>query len=137
MKALKLLIGLVFVQIAVVANVSAAWAPTMVDIEMAHLRSLGYEICDPIILQLPDKKEDEGALASAIPTPYAEHCILWFSDLIETSDLNWVAHHEVCHLATVNDIFADGVSDKMEDPAHQHPLFSACLDHGPIDRGGY
>lgn len=126
-----------FAAVSLVPNAQPAWAPEMVGMEIEALRALGYEVCEPTVGQLPDAAEQEGAVADAIPTPYGDRCAVRFSDLLEAEDLNWVAWHESCHLATVNDIFADAASADMEDPAHQHPLFSACLDHGPSERGGY
>lgn len=130
--------ALAFTAVSLIPNAQPAWAPEMVGLEIKALRAVGYEVCEPVIGQLPDDVEQKGVVADAsVPGDPGVICEIRFSDLLETEDLNWVAHHEACHLATVNDIYADPASADMEDPAHEHPLFSACLDHGPADRGGY
>lgn len=116
-----------------------AWAPEMMALELAQQRALGWQPCEPVISQLPEDMAQEGVVAEAAATPLYTTCEVRFGvgHGITAADLHWVAWHEACHLSTLNEIYADPTHESFEDAAHKHPLFLACLDQGPAERGGY
>lgn len=137
-KTLAVLAGAAgFTVISIVPNAEAAWAPEMVGLELAAQRAAGFSPCQPHISQLPLQDQEQGWLADAIPTPYGNACEIRFAVNVPAEDLHWVAWHEVCHLSTMNQIFADPVRAARDDAAHTDPEFLRCLDLGPADRGGY
>lgn len=114
---------------------SPAGAPQMVAGALQTQRELGWEPCQPNITQLPaDAPEDLAADAATI-IPNGT-CEIRFSHRLAAVDIDWVAWHEVCHLSTFEQVMRDPHRDIM-DPAHRHPLFLACLNAGPDERGGY
>lgn len=128
----------VFTAISLIPNAAAAWAPTMVGREVAHLRTLGYQVCEPRIGQITDQQAiADGYLAWATTPEVGGECMVEFTVGFEPEALNWVAWHESCHLATLTNIFADPERAQGADPAHTDPAFLACLDHGPAEHGGY
>lgn len=131
------LLSIGFAATLVWATPGRSWAPTMVDGTLEDLRSHGYRICEPTISQLPAEDAAAGTYADAIAPPGWEACEIRFAVGIDPKHLDWIAHHEVCHLATMNTIDVDPASGQFEDPLHHHPLFLRCLDLGPADRGGY
>lgn len=134
---MRTLLATAAIAAGVIVPATAAWAPQMVAAELAAQRALGYEVCEPHISELPEELVEQGVYADAGATPMYETCKIRFASNVPVEDLNWVAWHETCHLATLNEIFADPISEAMQDPAHEHPLFLGCLDHGPTERGGY
>lgn len=127
----------VFTAVSLVPNAQPAWAPQMVALELEAIRALGYQVCEPVISQLPADRQAEGVLADANNGEQNGTCEIRFAVDIPAEELDWVAWHEVAHLATVHDIYEDPYSGTLEDPAHQHPMFLNLLDHGPSERGGY
>lgn len=120
---------------AAVFSAKAAWAPPMVAQELAAQRAMGWKPCEPVISQLPSGPD---LLAdAATPGDPGVFCEIRFSVDIKAEQLDWVAWHEVCHLSTGIDIHADPAHLQYEDPAHQHPLFTSCIDQGPTERGQY
>ncbi len=104
-----------------------AYAPPMVALELAEQRALGYRPCEPVVSQLP---ASAGLFAdAATPGDPGVQCEIRIAAHTPAEALAWVAWHEVCHQSTMQPIHRD--------PAHQHPMFLACLDHGPSERGGY
>lgn len=113
-----------------------AWAPQMVTKELAAQRALGYQPCEPKLSQVPADRAEQGVLADAAPDIMFQECEIRFTSNIPAKDLDWIAWHEVCHLSTMNQIYADPHRDIL-DPAHRHPLFLACISQGPVETGGY
>lgn len=132
MKALAALIALCF---GVCAPATAAWAPSPFATAVASQRLLGLSPCTPAIGPLPEDAL-EGLAADADNGEQSGQCAIRVSATLEDKDLEWVAWHEVCHLSTLGAIMRDD-ERPTEDPAHTHPLFTRCLDHGPRYRGGY
>lgn len=119
--------------VAVISPASAT-APDPVLAALEAQRDLGWEPCEPEILPLYDQDQDKvGAADNGIQSG---HCAIWIRAGLPADLLETVAWHEVCHLSTVHQIFSQPVAG-MEDPAHKHPLFKACLAQGPAETGGY
>lgn len=117
------------------AVATPAYAPPMVDFELSAQRALGYEPCEPNVAQLP---ASVGLFADAMtPGDPGTYCEIRFAVHVPAEALAWVAWHEVCHLSTMQPIHRDPAHTQLEDPAHEHPMFLECLDHGPAKRGGY
>lgn len=109
----------------------------MVARELAAQRALGYQPCEPRVGQIPaeERAANPDVLAWAGGTNPGEECYVEFAS-VPAKDLSWIAWHEVCHLSTLNAIFADP-HRPIVDAAHRHPLFLECLSHGPVETGGY
>lgn len=130
--------ALAFTAVSLIPNAQPAWAPEMVGLELAAQRAAGWEPCEPVVSQLPAEEQAAGKAAdAAIPGDPGVICEIRFAVNLTAADLEWVAWHEVCHLSTVPAIYADTASAGMDDAAHKHPLFKACIAQGPADRGGY
>lgn len=120
-----------------IARAAPAGAPQMVANELAAQRALGYEPCEPKLGQIPADQNPDGAIyAWAGGTMPGETCEVSFSTDMPVEAMEWVAWHEVCHLSTLNRIFADP-HRPIVDAAHRHPEFLACISHGPVETGGY
>lgn len=132
----KFLFCLIFLFIVSIPGTAAA--PTMLGNEIHSLRALGYKVCTPEIVPFNPEDLPEGSIAGAIPDGYGYNCQAEFSSALSIEDLNWVAWHEACHLATMNAIYDDPDHDLLgSDWVHAHPLFKQCLKYGPVENGGY
>lgn len=123
--------------VSLVPNAQPAWAPPMMAFELAELRANGWQPCEPVISQLPAEALGAGLVADADNGEQSGTCAVRFAADIPADALHWVAWHEACHLATIADIHADPAREQFKDWAHEHPLFIACIDQGPAERGGY
>ena len=120
-----------------IGSAAPAGAPQMVANELAAQRDLGYEPCEPQVGQIPaDHPDADGVYAWAGGTQPGETCIVEFSVSMPGEALEWIPWHEVCHLSTLNKIYADP-HRPVVDAAHTHPAFQWCIAQGPAETGGY
>lgn len=101
---------------------------------LAAQRALGYQPCEPAVLPLYD--QDATKLGAADNGVQSGECAVWLKPGLDSETLGWVAWHEACHLSTVQLIWEQPI-EGLDDPAHRHPLFRACVQQGPDETGGY
>ncbi len=120
----------------VLSVAGSAEAPTFIASAVNRQTDMGYRPCKPTVTPLPQELAANGILADAAPTEMFQVCEIRVWQALKATDFEWVAWHEVCHLSTLADIWADP-HRTIIDAAHAHPAFRQCIARGPDETGGY
>lgn len=120
-----------------------AYAPTGPPLPYTHYATLhavkaqtalGWAPCTPRFAPLPTDLRDKGVVADAADAITFGYCeVRWMTPTAEhplpPADVPYVAWHEACHLSTLAATLRS--PGAYEDPAHEHPIFQACIAQGP------
>lgn len=122
---------------AAAALLVAPVTATEVHTAVAEARALGYEVCEPTVVDAAQGYEvfgwgamsNEVAGWAAWPEAFGACVVGMIPELPEDPEfLGYVARHEVCHLAVGVGIDSDLAAHSMSDRHHQHPLFHECMN---------